>query len=123
MRSGLTPGVNVDRIDVGAGMRALAECGYPTTEVERHFVIEHALMRWARGEEEAARRGAIDRSFHGIDLTSWLRVLACARASAEAMATAAATPATEHKPSRCPHCGDWLGEHDRDCSKFGRGAA
>ncbi len=34
-------------------------------------------------------------------------------------ATGAAPPAT----SRCPHCGDWLGEHDRDCIKFGRGAA
>ncbi|PLC06357.1 hypothetical protein CY658_04810 [Variovorax sp. RO1] len=90
----LTPGVNVDRIDVAAGMRALVECGYPTTEVERHYAIQHALMRWARGEEEQAVRGAIDRSFYGIDLTSWLRVLACSRAAAEAQATAAETQAT-----------------------------
>jgi hypothetical protein len=47
------------------------------------MVIEYALMRWARGEEEAAKRGAIDRSFHGISFTCWLRVLAAARASAE----------------------------------------
>ncbi len=25
--------------------------------------------------------------------------------------------------SRCNFCGEWLGEHDRDCIKFGRGAA
>jgi uncharacterized protein with PIN domain len=31
--------------------------------------------------------------------------------------------ATEHKPNRCPHCGDWLGEHDRDCIKAKRGSA
>jgi len=47
------------------------------------MVIEHALMRWARGEEEAAQRGAIDRSFHGVSPTCWLRILAAARAGAE----------------------------------------
>jgi hypothetical protein len=83
MRTGLIPGVNVDRIDVAAGMRALVECGYPASEVERHMVIQYALQRWARGEEEAARRGAIDKAFHGINLTSWIRVLASARAAAE----------------------------------------
>lgn len=31
--------------------------------------------------------------------------------------------AVEHKLNRCMHCGDWLGEHDKDCIKFGRGAA
>jgi hypothetical protein len=45
-----------------------------------------ALMRWARGEEAAAERGAIDGSFHGIDYTSWRRVLAAARAGGEAKA-------------------------------------
>lgn len=79
----LEPGYNLDRIDVAAGMRELVACGYPATEVERHYVIQHALMRWARGEEDAAQRGAIDQSFYGIDLTSWLRVLGAARAAAE----------------------------------------
>lgn len=83
----LTPGVNVDRIDVAAGLRELMACGYPTTEVERHYVIGYALQRWARGEEEQAQRGAIDRNFHGIDLTSWLRVLAAARVAGDAKAT------------------------------------
>jgi hypothetical protein len=78
----LTPGYNVARIDVGAGMRELVACGYPATEVERHYVIQHALMRWARGEEEAAERGAIDHSFHGIPFTCWRRVLSASKAAA-----------------------------------------
>lgn len=77
----LTPGFNVDRIDVAAGMRELSKCGYD--EPHTLMVIEHALMRWARGEEEAAAKMAIDHTFHGIDLTSWLRVMGAARAAAE----------------------------------------
>lgn len=78
----LTPGVNVDKIDVAAGLRELRNCGWADASIETQMVVEHALVRWARGEEEAAQRGAIDRKFHGIDLTSWLRVLAAARAGA-----------------------------------------
>lgn len=81
----LTPGVNLDRIDVAAGLRELEACGYPPTEAERHAVIQYALQRWARGEEEAAERGAIDPSFYGVDMLSWRRVLAAARASGEAL--------------------------------------
>lgn len=84
MRHGLITEYNVDAIDVSAGMRELVECGYPKTMECTHWVISYALERWARGEEEAAQRGAIDQSFHGIDLNSWLRVLAAARASATA---------------------------------------
>jgi hypothetical protein len=80
------PGHDVDRIDVAAGLRELKECGYE--EPHTVMIIEHALMRWARGEEAAAQKGAIDRSFHGINLTCWIRVLAAARASAEAKAEA-----------------------------------
>lgn len=91
MRRNLIPGHNVDRIDVAAGLRELSAAGYahPYTKM----VIEHALMRWQRGEEEQAERGAIDQSFHGIDLTSWRRVLAAARASAES----AAQPTTKER--------------------------
>ncbi|MGJ7523290.1 hypothetical protein ACSFA0_22605 [Variovorax sp. LT1P1] len=89
MRAGLTAGVNVDRLDVEAGLRELVTCGYPETETQRHLVIGYALNRWARGEEEQARRGAIDHSFDGIGLTAWLRVLAAARAGAH---DAASTP-------------------------------
>lgn len=80
MRTGLKTGYNVDPVDVAAGMRELTACGYD--EPETRMVIEHALMRWARGEEEQAERGAIDRTFHGITFTCWRRVLAAAVAAA-----------------------------------------
>lgn len=80
------PGHDVDRIDVAAGLRELKVIGYD--EPRTVMVIQYALMRWARGEEEAAQRGAIDRSFHGIDLTCWVRVLAAARAGGETAAKA-----------------------------------
>lgn len=82
MRHGLVPGFNVDRLDIAAGMSELVACGYPASEVERHTVIEYALVRWARGEEEAAQRSAIDKSFYGISLTCWYRVLAASMAAA-----------------------------------------
>src|SRR5882757_7313757 len=77
----LVPGYNVDLINVKAGLKELVACGYDD-DARRFMVIEHALMRWQRGEEEAAERGAIDRAFHGIDFTSWPRVLAAAMAHA-----------------------------------------
>ncbi|CAM3464526.1 hypothetical protein [Tsukamurella hominis] len=77
----LVPGYNVDRIDVEAGLRELVRAGYDDDK-RTAMVIEYALRRWARGEEEAAERGAIDGAFHGIDRTSWLRVLAAAQAAA-----------------------------------------
>ena len=79
MRQGLAPGLNVDRIDVAAGLRELVACGYDDS-IKTRMVIEYALQRWARGEEEAAQKAAIDRTFHGIDLTSWCRVLAVSKA-------------------------------------------
>ena len=75
------PGYDVDRIDVAAGLRELTACGYDDPHTT--MVIEYALQRHARGEEAAAQKGAIDRSFHGISLTCWFRVLAAARAHAE----------------------------------------
>ncbi|MGV2866364.1 hypothetical protein [Achromobacter sp. AGC39] len=81
MRHNLVAGHNVDRIDVAAGLRELAAAGY--VELKTTLAIEFALMRWQRGEEEQAERGAIDPDFYGIDLTSWRRVLAAARAAAE----------------------------------------
>lgn len=84
MRHGLVPGHNVDRLDVAAGLRELE--AFCTPSLETRAVVEYALVRWARGEEVAAQRGAIDKDFHGIDLTGWYRVLAAARAAAEAPA-------------------------------------
>ena len=69
----------MDRLDIGAGLRELTECGH--NESETKMVIEHALMRWVRGEEDAAERGAVDRNFHGISMTVWRRVLAASMAA------------------------------------------
>ena len=75
------PGHNVDKINIKAGLEALSDCGY--SDPKTVMVIEYALNRWSKGEEAAAMRTAIDRNFHGIDLTSFYRVLACSRAAAE----------------------------------------
>ena len=79
------PGHNVDRVDVQAGVKECIAIGY--TEAETVMVVEYALNRHARGEEEAAERTAIDKEFHGVSFTSWRRILAAARASAEHKAT------------------------------------
>lgn len=76
MRPGLIPGHNVDRVDVAAGMRELAACGYEDPRTQ--MVIEYALRRWQRGEEAAAEKGATDTSAHGISISCWKRVLASA---------------------------------------------
>ena len=66
MKTALIAGVNVD---IDAGMRELSACGWPATDdgvnIETRTVIDYALRRWARGEEAAAQRAAIDLSFHG----------------------------------------------------------
>lgn len=72
----LIPGRNVDRVDYDAGLTMLAKTGWDDPFTQQ--VILHALQRWARGEEAAAERAAIDRTFHGIDFTSWRMVLAAA---------------------------------------------
>src|SRR4051812_33336580 len=73
----LTPGVNVDKVDYESGMKMLDQV-WPDSPVETKQVILYALQRWARGEEPQAERAAIDRSFHGIDFTSWRMILAAA---------------------------------------------
>jgi len=83
----LQPGVNVDALDIPAGIRMLKEvCGYtgPNTEM----LIEYCLRRHARGEEEQAQRQAIgnypdlsnEERAASINLTSWGMVLAAAKA-------------------------------------------
>ena len=69
----LTPGVNVDRVDVAAGLRLGAQFGYD--DGQSQMVLEYALMRWRRGEEDGAQRTALS---HGIDLTSWYSIIAAA---------------------------------------------
>lgn len=77
----LTPGVNVDHIDSDTGVREAAKCGYdsPTDAM----VVEYAMQRWARGEEDGAMKTMMS---HGIDLTSVYRILAAARVAGEALA-------------------------------------
>jgi putative hemolysin len=79
VRPGLVVGHNVDRIDVRAGLKQAASLGYG--DAHSQMVVEYALMRHARAEEEGAERTAL--SF-GIDFTSWRICLAAARAAAEA---------------------------------------
>ena len=76
------PGHNVDPIDVGAGLALLEKFGY--NDPRTSMVIEYALQRWARGEEAAAEKGAIDRTFHGVDYTTWRAVLTAAVAKGTA---------------------------------------
>lgn len=83
MRPGLVVGHNVDRVDVAAGMRQAAAFGYD--DAASQMVMEYALMRHARAEEEGAERTALS---GGIDFTSWRVCLAAARATAEASASA-----------------------------------
>lgn len=81
MRPGLIPGHNVDRLDIQSGLDELRACGYDDSNTT--FVVEYALLRWAHGEEDRAQRSALDLHFHGINLTSWYRVLAAAKAGAQ----------------------------------------
>lgn len=81
MRAGLVPGYNVDELCIKSGIEELEKCGYPLGG-PTEFVITYALQCWARGEEERAQRGAIDKDFHGISLTCWYRILAAAKAGA-----------------------------------------
>jgi hypothetical protein len=81
VRQGLVTGYNVDAINVAAGVAEAKACGYD--DPHTLYVIEYALMRWARGEEEAAQRGATDSSFYGVNMISWYRILAAAQAAAQ----------------------------------------
>lgn len=72
MRAGLIPGVNVDRVDVSAGLTFAASIGYGDATAQ--MVIDYALARHARGEEEGAQRTWL--SQYPNDLTSWTMILA-----------------------------------------------
>lgn len=90
MRPGLIPGVNVDRVDVAAGMQMAARLGY--NDATAQMVIEYALMRHRRGEEEGAERTWLWQFPN--DLTSWKAILAHAVAAADA----AQTPQERDRP-------------------------
>lgn len=79
----LTPGHNVDVVNIAAGMAMLESIGYePNTEI--WMLVQYALQRWGRGEEGAAENMALGLGqwkgddFPSVDLTSWRMVLAAA---------------------------------------------
>ena len=77
------PGVNVDKLDIEAGMKfAVGRLGF-TTERSQMF-IHYALQRWARGEEEQADK-MVTKGIEGIrlEMTTWRMILAAAKAAAE----------------------------------------
>lgn len=74
----LEPGVNVDKIHYGAGLMEAVAAGYESAGDA--MVVQYALQRWARGEEDGAIRTLMN---HGINLTSAYRIVAAARAAME----------------------------------------
>lgn len=74
----LTPGVNVDKVNIQAGLTLAARFGYESAE--HQMVVAYALRRHARGEEDGAQRSALS---GGIELTSWYAILAAALAGAQ----------------------------------------
>lgn len=74
----LVPGYNVDKVDIAAGIDLAVSFGY--NSAEHRAVVEYALMRHRRGEEEGAQKSALN---GGISLTSWYAILAAALAAGE----------------------------------------
>lgn len=72
--SPLKPGVNVDPVDISAGLRRAASFGYG--DWKARMVVEAALCRHRRGEEESAMKLWL--SEYPRDLTSWYAILASA---------------------------------------------
>lgn len=77
----LVPGINVDPVDMDAGLDAAVELGFESAEDE--MVTEYALARWARGEEEGAERTWL--YYHPHDMTAWRMILAAAVARGTAL--------------------------------------
>lgn len=72
------PGYNVDRVNVAAGLAQAVLFGY--TGPESRMLVEYALMRHAKGEEDGAQKTALG---GGISLTAWYAILAAAITTAE----------------------------------------
>jgi hypothetical protein len=86
----LIPGHNVDLVDMSAGLEKGRQLGFDSPE--HQMVVEYALMRHRRGEEDGAMRSALS---GGIDLTSWYVIIATAIAAVQA-AEAADAHAARH---------------------------
>jgi hypothetical protein len=72
-----SPGWNVDELNIEAGVREAELIGYDDGNMK--MLAAYCLGRHAKGEEDLAQRTAIGM---GINLTSWYRILAAARAHA-----------------------------------------
>lgn len=71
----LQPGVNVDPVDIAAGLAKLHELGYVGTLCDME--ADYALRRWARGEEGLADH-SMAHSLSGISYTDWRVILSAA---------------------------------------------
>jgi len=76
MGTPLTPGVNVDPIDITAGFQFAKSLGYVEC-FEDEMVVTYALQRHARGEEDGAERTWMEH-FGKPSFTQWRMVLAAA---------------------------------------------
>lgn len=87
----LTPGVNVDAVDIAAGLGKMLELGY--RDGRHHMEVRYNLMRWARGEEGGADH-SMATSLSGVTYTDWRVILAAAVAAG----TASLPPRQETRP-------------------------
>ena len=72
--SPLTPGVNVDKINIENGIAAAKKLGW-IQNGEDQMVVDYALRRHARGEESGAQQTWMSH-FGKANLTGWFVVLA-----------------------------------------------
>lgn len=73
----LTPGVNVDKVNIAAGVAAAHRIGYGAKDWREDMVITYALQRHARGEESGAERTFFSH-FGKSHFTGWRMILAAA---------------------------------------------
>ncbi len=116
----LTPGLNVDPVDLDAGLRQADALGYLRGD-EDGAVVVYALQRWGRGEEDGAEKTWM--SHFGRHTLSGFRATL---ASAVAAGTAA-LPTDDAPPSACAksmpfilrcsiHARRWFGPPFLSCS-------
>ena len=75
----LTPGVNVDALDVEAGLAMARQHGWIANGNDL-MLVDYALKRHARGEEDGAEKTWLGH-FGNASLTGWKMVLAAALAA------------------------------------------